>query len=314
MINYLVRRTLGLLPTLLLVAVMSFIVMHLAPGDPAARMLGVRATESRLEQLRADMGLDRPLVQQFFSWLAGAVRGDFGKSYVLDRSVARAMIHRLPVTITLALVGLVIALLLGIPTGVVAAIRRGSLVDQFLSVVAIIGVSVPSFWLALVLIFIFAMQLGVLPSGRYVAFSADVVQALRHLALPGLAMGVTSAALIARMSRSCMLDVLGQDYIRTARSKGLAEQRVVYRHALRNALIPVVTVAGITFGELLGGAVVLEEVFTLPGVGRLLIGAVNNRDYPIIQGVILTVALTYLLVNLGTDILYVYLDPKIKYG
>ncbi len=314
MVDYVVRRAMGLVPTLLLVAVMSFVIMHLAPGDPAARMLGVRATESRVRAVRAGMGLDQPLPQQFLSWLAGAVRGDFGRSYVLDRSVAQAMFERLPVTIMIALIGLVIALILGIPIGVVAAIRRGSLVDQFLSVVAIIGVSVPSFWLALVLIFVFAMQLGVLPSGRYVAFSADVVQALRHLVLPGLAMGVTSAALIARMSRSCMLDVLGQDYVRTARSKGMNESRVVYRHALRNALIPVVTVTGITFGELLGGAVVLEEVFTLPGVGRLLIGAVNSRDYPVIQGVILAIALTYLVVNLVIDIFYVYLDPRIKYG
>ncbi|MFO8059596.1 MAG: ABC transporter permease [Bacillota bacterium] len=314
MLNYLVRRTLGLLPTLLLVAVMSFVIMHMAPGDPVARMLGVRATESRIQKVRADMGLDRPLASQFVSWLAGAVRGDFGLSYVLDRSVAGAIFSRLPVTIILALIGLIIAVALGIPIGVLAAVRRGSLLDQVLSVIAIIGVSVPSFWLALVLIFVFAIHLGILPSGRYVHFTVDTVQAIRHLVLPGLAMGVTSAALIARMSRSCMLDVLRQDYIRTARSKGMNERRVVYRHALRNALIPVVTVAGITFGELLGGAVVLEEVFTLPGVGRLLIGAVNNRDYPVIQGVILAVALTYLLVNLATDIFYVYLDPRIKYG
>jgi len=287
--------------------------MHLTPGDPAAAMLGVRARDQQIEQVREQLGLNEPLPVQLVTWIGRALTGDLGHSYFLGRSVTQAITERLPVTFLLALVGLIIALVMGIPIGIIGAIHRGKPADRIAITMSVAGISMPSFWLSSILILVFSVRLGWLPSGQYVALDQGFVPWLRHLTLPGLAMGVTSAALIARMTRSAMLEVLREDYIRTARSKGLHERVVIYKHALKNAFIPIITVAGILTGELLGGAVIMENVFTLPGIGRLVVSAVGQRDYPVIQGVVLFLALVYLLANFAIDIAYVFIDPRMRH-
>ena len=311
---YIIKRVFSLIPVLVLVGVTAFFLVHIIPGDPAVVMLGTDATPQQIQELQEQMGLNRPLYVQFVIWAGNVLRGDLGESYFLGRSVTTALMERLPATISLAIVSLFIAVLVGIPSGILAAIKQNRFLDQTIMVVAMIGVSVPSFWLGLTLILLFSVILRWFPSGGYIPLSEDFFGGLRYIILPALALGFMQTALIARMARSSMLEVLCQDYIRTARSKGLKEHLVIIRHALKNTMIPVLTVIGLVFGILLSGTIIVETVFTYPGVGRLVVKAVRNRDYPLIQGALLMVSGIYVLVNLLVDLLYPILDPRIKYN
>ena len=314
MTSYILRRLLGVVPVLILVAIAAFLLVHLVPGDPALVMLGSDASPQQIQTLRTQLGLDRPLPEQFVIWVREVMRGNLGESFFLGRPVTRALLERLPATLQLALLSLLFALLIGIPAGLLAAVRQNTWWDQWVMAVAIGGVSVPSFWLGLALILVFSVQLGWLPSGGYAPLWQEPWQGLRSLILPAVSLGFMQAALIARMTRSSLLDVLRQDYVRTARAKGVHHWLVIVRHALKNAMIPIITTTGTAFGVLLGGAVVVETVFIYPGLGRLVVLAVQRRDYPLVQGALLLISVIYVMVNLMVDILYGVFDPRIKYG
>jgi peptide/nickel transport system permease protein len=314
LIGYVVRRLIALLPVLLVVSTVGFFLIYLTPGDPAAVMLGPDATQDDIENLRAQMGLNRPLHVQLLRWYSRTLRGDLGDSIFLQRPVLQAIFERLEPTVLLTTMALVVAIAIGVPAGVVSAVRRNSWMDQAAMGIALFGVSVPGFWLGLNLILFFSVYLGLFPVAGYVPLAESVARAVRSLVLPALTLGIGGSALIARMTRSSMLEVMGQDYVRTARAKGNRERRVILRHALRNAMIPTITVIGLALGGLLAGAIVTETVFALPGVGRLVISSVQRRDYPVIQGVLMFIASIYVLVNLLIDVIYVYLDPRVKYA
>lgn len=312
MLRYTIRRIVALVPALALVAVLTFLVIHIVPGDPAGAMLGTEATAERISQLRQQLGLDTPLPQQFVEWVARAVRGDLGQSFYLRQPVTESLMERLPLTLTLAACALVVSLAIGIPAGIIAAIFQNRPADAGVMAAAVLGISFPSFWLGLNFIYLFGVVLRWFPTGGYVPLTENLTAGIRHLFLPAVSLGILQAALIARITRSSMLEVLRQEYVRTARSQGLSEVRVIVRHALSNAMIAIITVIGLAFGILLGGAVIIETVFTLPGIGRLVINAVVRRDYPIIQGALLLAATSYILVNLAVDLLYAYFDPRIR--
>lgn len=314
MLAYIIRRLLLLIPVLLIVGVIVFTLMHLTPGDPASVMLGRDATEEQKIALRERLGLNEPVPVQFVNWFWSALRLDFGDSLFLGKPVIEALLERAEPTGLLALYSLTLAILIAIPAGVIAAVRANSPLDRLLMMVSISGVAIPSFFFGILLILLFAVVLGWLPSGGYVDISDDPIQHVRYMILPTLTLGFSAAGLVARLVRSTMLDVLNEDYVRTAYSKGLAERRVVIAHAFRNALIPVLTVIGVTFAGMLGGAVVIENVFNIPGLGRLLVQSVVRRDIPVVQGAVMTVAAIEVLVMLGIDLLYVYIDPRIRYG
>lgn len=313
MISYVLRRLLGVIPVLILVALGSFLLVHLVPGDPAMVMLGSDATPQQLQAVRMQMGLDRSLPEQFLLWARAVLRRNLGESFFLGRPVTQALMERLPATLQLAFLSLVFSLLIGIPAGILAAVRQNTRWDQVVMVTALGGISIPSFWLGLFLILVFSVQLGWLPSGGYVPLWEEFGRGLRILILPAISLGFMQAALIARMTRSSMLEVLLQDYVRTAKAKGLEWWRVVLRHALKNAMIPVITTIGTAFGVLLGGAVIVEIVFTYPGLGRLVVLAVQRRDYPLVQGALLLTSVIYVVVNLAVDLLYSVFDPRITY-
>jgi len=311
---FVARRLLMAVPVLFLVSAIAFSVIHFIPGDPAAVILGRNASAEQLAALRHQLGLDRPVPVQFAAWLGGAVRGDLGKSLSSRRPVVELLAQRLPITLSLAVFAMLISLLVSVPSGIIAAGRRGTWWDRAIMAGALVGVSTPSFWAGILLIILFSVRLGWLPSGGFVSLFEDFGAGVRYLLLPAVSLGLLLAAVTARMVRASLLEVLGQDYVRTARAKGLAERVVVYRHALRNALIPVVTVAGMDFGWLLGGTVVVESVFRLPGMGRFIINAILARDYPVVQAGVLYLAVIFMLVNLTVDVLYGYLDPRIRHG
>ena len=313
MIAYTLRRVVGVVPVLVLVALGSFLLVHLVPGDPAMVMLGSEATPQQIQSLRTQMGLDQSLPEQFVRWTREVLHGNLGDSFFLGRPVAQALLERLPATMQLALLSLLFSLLVGIPAGIVAAVRQNTWWDQAVMVTAMGGISIPSFWLGLALILVFSVGLGWLPSGGYTPLSENLWQGLRSLVLPAVSLGFMQAALIARMTRSSMLEVLRLDYVRTAKAKGLRWRRVTLCHALKNAMIPVVTTIGTAFGVLLGGAVIVEIVFTYPGLGRLVVLAVQRRDYPLVQGALLLTSVIYVAVNLGVDLLYSIFDPRITY-
>jgi peptide/nickel transport system permease protein len=296
-----------------IVATLVFVLMHLTPGDPVSAMLGMDANPTDVERMRVQLGLDKPLLVQYGHWIGRAVQGDFGESVFLQIPVLSAVTDRLEPTCLLTLLAIAIAIGLGVPTGVISATRFGTVSDQCFMVIALLGVSMPEFWLGLNLIFLVAVKLGWLPVAGYVPLGSHWLGTLRYLILPAFCLGFVQSALIARMTRAVMLEVLSQDYIRTGHAKGLAASRVVCKHALKNALIPTLTVIGITFAILMGGAIVIETVFNIPGVGRLLVQSVLRRDYPVIQGVVLLIAGAYVLINLLVDMLYAYLDPRIRY-
>lgn len=313
MIKYVARRFLGMAAVLAIVAVLVFLITRLAPGDPAAVMLGDQATPEDIAKLRAVYGLDKPITTQFFLWIGQVLHGNLGQSIFLQRPVTQALWERAEPTGLLTLFSLGIAMLIGLPCGIVSAVFRGRWIDQTFTGVAMLGASVPSFWFGLILMQIFAVRLGWFPVAGYGDPGVGLLERAHHLVLPSTVLGVLNSALIIRFTRASMLDVLGDDYIRTARATGLGEMRVVLKHALRNALIPVLTVVGLTAALLLGGAVVTETVFGLPGIGNLVVSAVLRRDYPVIQGALMVIAAMYVFVNLAIDLLYLVVDPRVKY-
>lgn len=313
MIGFLATRLVSLILVMWLVTIIAFVVMRLAPGDPSAIMLGADAPPAAVADFRASYGLDQPLPVQYLAWLGHVVRGDLGTSIYLGRPVTTAILERLPVSLTLTVCAFVIAIVVGVTLGLAAAYWHDTWVDRLVSLVAALGLSMPSFWLGICLIWLFAVQLSALPSGGFVEPWIDLRKALAHLILPAFALGYLQAGLIARMTRTTMLEALEGDFVRVARSKGLAELTVVVKHAFRNALISVVTVSGITLAVLFGGAVVIETVFTIPGLGRLLVNAVIRRDFPVVQGTLLVVAAWYVVVNIAVDVIYTMADPRIRY-
>lgn len=307
------RRLLSAIPVLFIVSLISFGLMRLIPGDPAASIAGTSATPAQIEQLRRDLGLDEPLLLQLLHYYQGLLQGDFGKSLLLGKGVLAATMERLPVTIGLSLYALVLTLLIGVASGIIAALRQNTWVDQVAMMIAMLGISIPNFFLGLLMIIFFAVQLGWLPSGGYVPFSQDPIGWLRSTTMPAISLALLQAGLLARITRSGMLEVLRQDYVRTARAKGLPERQVILKHALANALIPIVTVVGIIISLLLSGAVVTEALFSLPGMGQLLTQAVLSRDYPMVQGGLLLVTTFLVLVNILVDVLYALIDPRVRY-
>ncbi|MGA1286571.1 MAG: ABC transporter permease [Rubrivivax sp.] len=310
--RYVLRRLLATLPVLLLVSLLTFALLWLVPGDPASMFLDTSATQEALDRVRREMGLDRPFLVRMGDWYWRVLQGDLGTSLLLNRGVTEAILERLPVTLSLTAIAFVFAVLIGVAAGVLAAVRHGRAADQGVMTLALLGLSIPEFWFGLVLIWLLAVTMQWFPAGDYVAFAQDPLLWAWHLALPAFTLACVQMGFIARMTRSSMLEVLGQDYVRTARAKGLPEPYVVLRHGLTNAMVPIVTVMGIMVGALLGGAVVTEQVFSLPGLGRLIIGAVLSRDFPVIQGGLLFLAVIYLAVNLAVDLLYAALDPRVR--
>ena len=313
MTAYLIRRLLAVIPVMAVVVTVVFLLIHLIPGDPVAVMLGPDATPAQIEGTRAALGLDRPLLEQLFLFYRRILRGDLGRSYFLDRPVTQALWERAEPTLLLMGASLLVALLIGVPSGIVAGANQGSWWDRLLMLGALLGVCVPGFWLSLNFIYLFAVRLGWLPAAGYASILTDPWAALRYMVLPAVSLGFNQSALIARIARSCMVEVLQQDYMRTARAKGLPQRTVAYVHGFRNALVPVVTVIGITVAILIGGAVVTEIVFNIPGMGRLIISAILRRDYPVVQGVVLVTAASYVLINLAVDMVYAFIDPRIRY-
>lgn len=304
MLQLIVRRLIYLIPIIIGVTFISFSILRLTPGDPALILAGEEATEKQIQAIREKFGLDKPFIVQYAIYIANVFQGDLGTSIRTQRTVFTEVMARYPATLELAGTAVIIASLIGLIAGVIAASNQNSIFDYGSMIVSLFGISMPIFWLGLMLMLIFAVFLGWLPAvGR---------GSLSHLVLPAVSLGANSAAIIARMTRSSMLEVIRQDYIQTARAKGLAERVVLYKHAVRNALIPVITVMGIQFGYLLSGSVLTETVFAWPGVGRLMIQSIYMRDYPVVQGAILLVAINFTLVNLFVDVLYGYINPKIR--
>jgi peptide/nickel transport system permease protein len=313
MTRYLIQRIVGMIAVMFTVVTIVFVIVRVAPGDPAAVMLGPDATPADIAALRERLGLDRPLVVQYVYFLGQLLRGDLGQSIFLNMPVLSALAERAEPTFFLTVFSIFIASAIALPVGILAAYRRGSLFDQLATTLAMLAASIPSFWLGLILIQVFAVRLGWFPVSGYGGPGAPFLVRLTHLVLPALALGIVSSALITRFTRASMLDVLNDEYVRTARSKGMGEFRVVMKHAFKNALIPVLTVIGLTVALLVSGAVVTETVFGLPGVGNLVVSAVLRRDYPVIQGALLVIAALYVLINFAIDMLYLAIDPRVRY-
>lgn len=330
---YIVKRLAMLVPVMLGVSIIAFSLIHLAPGDPARTMLGERATQEQLNEIREKYGLDKPIYVQYGIWLNGVLHGDLGRSITTHDEVAKEIGDRFPNTMELAIAAMIFAIIVGVFAGVISATKQYSITDYTCMGVALFGISMPVFWLGIMLMMIFGVFLGWLPIGGridllipfqrvtgFMVFDSIItgnfpalISVLRHLILPAVALGTIPMAMIARVSRSSMLEVLRQDFIRTERAKGLSERMVIYKHAVRNAMVPVVTVIGLNFGLLLAGAILTETVFSWPGIGRLVVNAVYERDYPLVVGCILVFAIVFVIVNLITDILYTRIDPRIQY-
>jgi peptide/nickel transport system permease protein len=311
--RYVARRVAALVATLVFVSALVFVVVRVLPGDPASIMLGTEGSPEALARLRDAMGLNRPLPVQYAEWMGGALRGDLGRSLQYDVPVGALIVSRLPVTLPLALLAALFMAAAALPLGVYAATHHRRAGDYAAMILSQVGISVPQFWSGLLLILFFSVHLGWVRSGGFEGWSSGVGPALRSLLLPAIALGLFQAAVLVRATRSAVLDVLREDYVRTARAKGLGEARVVGVHTFRNALIPVVTVAGIQLGQLMAGAIVLESVFALPGLGRLALGAISARDLPVVQGVTLFVASSIVVINFAVDLAYGVLDPRIRY-
>ena len=312
MVQFLLKRLGGALVALAIVAVLVFLLTRLASGDPVALLLGDQATAADIATARVQYGLDKPLTTQFVLWIGEVLRGNLGQSLFLQMPVTQALWERAEPTLFLALFAVGIAALIGVPCGMVAAVWRGSWLDQIVSTVAMLGASIPSFWFGLILIQIFAVHLGWFPASGYGDPDSSFGDRLQHLLLPALVLGILNSALIIRFTRASVLDILGEDYVRTARAKGLGEGVVLIKHVLRNAMVPIVTVLGLTLALMIGGTVVTETVFNLPGVGNLVVRAVLRRDYPVIQGTLLVIAAIYVFINLAIDLLYTVVEPRIR--
>jgi len=307
------RRIAGAIPVVLLVTLITFGLMRLIPGDVSAALAGVSATPAEREQIRHNLGLDQPIQVQLVRWYGDLLRGDLGRSLFLGKPVTQATFERLPVSLSLSAYALVLTLLLGLASGILAAMRQNSWVDQAAMVFAMLGISMPNFWIGLMMIVLFSVHLGWLPTGGYVPIEHDFLGWLRTATMPAVSLALLQVGLLARITRSTMLEVLRQDYVRTARAKGLPNYLVIGKHALANAMIPIVTVVGIIVSLLISGSVVTETVFSVPGVGQLLTSAILNRDYPMIQGALLFVTLLVVGINIAMDIAYAWLDPRVRY-
>jgi peptide/nickel transport system permease protein len=312
MLAYLVKRTFSVIPVFIVVLLVSFLLTHLTPGDPARVILGDTATETEVQDLRDRMGLNAPLIVQFANYAIDLTRGDFGDSVFLKIPVTEAFLQHLAPTVSLTLLAQTVAILIAIPFGILAATARGRWPDHLFSATVLIGVSIPSFWLGLLVIKLFAVKLGWLPASGYVPITEDFWAHLRYMALPALTLGFIQSALIARMTRSAMLEVMNQNYIRTARAKGTPRWRVVMIHALRNAFIPILTSIGLSLTIMISGSTITEAVFNIPGIGQLIINAVLRRDYEVIQGTILMITVIFVLINLIIDVLYAAINPVVR--
>jgi len=311
---FLVRRLFALALTLLVASMVVFAVMEVLPGDPAAMMLGVNAREDTLAALRAEMGLDGPMLVRYFQWLGGLVTGELGRSYTYDVPVAQLIRDRVVVSLPLALLAMSLSTLIAIPVGVLAAARHNRLADVTVMGAAQLGVAIPNFWFAMLLVIVFAVELGWLPAGGFAGWEAGIGEALRSLLLPAVALALPQAAILARVTRSAVLETLGEDYIRTARAKGLTRRAALWRHAVRNALIPVVTILGLQFSFLLAGTIIIEQVFYLPGLGRLIFQAIAQRDLIVVKDLVVLLAATVVVVNFLVDLAYAVLDPRLRAG
>ena len=310
---YILRRLLASIPVVILVGVMTFSILHIAPGDPAVLMAGEEATPADVEAMRVALGFDKPFIVQFGKWSGRLLQGDLGTSIFSQHTIVSLMKPRIEPTLSLAIIAISLSIIIGVPMGVLAAWNQGSFVDRGVMVFAVLGFSIPVFWLGFLFIWAFAVKIHLFPAVGFVSITDGVFPFLRSLTLPALANAIPFSALVARMTRSTMVEVMQEDYIRTARAKGLTEAVVNVRHGLRNAAIPIVTVVGLVFAGLVGGAVVTETVFAIPGLGRLLVDGVVRRDYPIVQAMLMVIAVSYVFVNLAVDITYAFLDPRIRY-
>jgi peptide/nickel transport system permease protein len=310
--RYLVRRLLLTIPVLFFVSLIVFSLITLIPGDPARIMLGEEAGRETLEALRKEMGLDRPLMMRYAIWMSHVLQGDLGRSVRDRRSVMQTLLQKIPVTAELAVTSLIVAWAIAIPAGALAAWKRRSAIDYAATTVALAGISIPNFWLGIMLIYLLAVNARLLPPGGYVEPWIDLGRNLKLMVMPSIVLGTALAALVMRLLRSSMIEVLGSDYVRTARAKGLSDRVLIIRHALKNAMIPVATIMGLQLGGLLGGAVITETIFAVPGVGRLAVDSILTRDYPMVQGVVLFAALAIVAVNLAVDVVYAFLDPRIR--
>lgn len=312
MIKYTAKRILSTIPVLFVVSITIFLIIHITPGTPAATILGLEATAAQIEELNEEMGFNRPIYEQYLSWIGGLFQGDLGASIFMNQPVTEAIREHIGPTLSLAVFSQIIALLLAIPFGIIAAYKRGSLTDMVLMSLSLFGMAVPSFLLGLILMLIVGVQLEWLPVAGYIPLANGLSEHLKTLILPAISLGAIQAALITRMTRSSMLDVLNLNYIKTARSKGIKEFRLLLKHAFRNAFLPVLTVIGQTFGTLVTGAVVVETIFNIPGLGQLIINSIVRRDYVVIQGVVLIVTALYVAINLIIDLLYGVVDPRVR--
>jgi peptide/nickel transport system permease protein len=313
MTRYLVRRLLALIPVLFLVTIFAFLIVHLTPGDPVSLVLGEQATQTQIEDARRELGLDDPFYIQYFRWLGAMLQGDLGRSLIFDQPVSQMLIQRAEPTLVLAAVALFFTITIGIPAGVIAAINNNRWADHSVMIGALLFVATPNFVLGLLLIIFVALNVDAIPTGGYSHLSDGILSTLQSIVLPAFALGASQAALVARMTRASMLEVLGSDYVRTARAKGLRPSAINLNHALKNALLPTTTVIGLVVIAFFGGAVVTESLFNLPGIGRMVVNATRNRDFPVVQGALIVVATLYVLINLIVDMLYVVIDPRIKY-
>ncbi|AAY37718.1 MULTISPECIES: ABC transporter permease [Pseudomonas] len=312
MLMFILRRLLSSIPTLILVSLFVFTLQKLLPGDPVLAMAGEERDPAVMEYLRDKYRLDDPIPLQYLNWVGNVLTGDLGTSLRTEQAVTTLLASKLPVTIELAVLALLIALLIGIPTGIISAVRKGTAVDYGANVVALSGISIPHFWLGILLIMVFAVKLQWLPASGFVPMGEDFGQNLKTLILPAFVLGAGLSGILMRHTRSAMLEVLRTDYVRTARAKGLFPRTVILKHALRNALMPIVTLTTLLFGELLGGAVLTEQVFSIPGFGKMIVDAVFNRDYAVVQGVVLCVAIGFLMLNLLADVLYRLINPRLR--
>jgi len=316
--RYLIRRVILMAPTVVIVTFLVFLLLFLSPGDPVLLLVPIeevgQLTDAEMDKLRSELGLDRPIYAQYADWLFAAVRGDLGRSIHQRRPVVDLLAARFPVTMELALLSVLLASIVAIPIGVYSAVRPGGLGDLAGNVIALMGVSAPNFWVALLLILLFAVQLRWLPAGGFVRISDDPVAHVQRMILPVVTLGTALMAVTMRLTRSSMLEVLNEDYIRTARSKGLPPRRIIYVHALKNALIPVVTTVGLQIGRILGGAVVIELIFSFPGMGKLMLDGIFARDFPVVQGAVLLITLSFMIINLLVDITYAFIDPRIRFA
>jgi len=318
MIRYLTQRAIAFIPTLLGVSLLIFGAIRLVPGDAIVAMLGTEAgmlTQTQRASLEAYFGLDKPVAEQYITWLGGALRGDLGLSVRHGQPVLQVILNRFPVTLQLALMSVTIALTIGVPIGVLSAVKHNSVIDLIGRLLALFGLAMPNFLLGTLIIYVLSVYFRILPnSGNFVSFAENPASNLSQMIFPAITLGFSFSASVMRTTRSAMLEVLSQDYVRTARSKGLYERVVIMRHSLRNALIPVVTIVGIEIGYLLGGTVITEEIFALPGIGRLVFNAISQRDYALVQGIVLFIAVNFVIINLVVDLIYAAIDPRISYA